>query len=63
MFREKEYCFYSQDLLEVGIDEIKLSCLGLLQIAPTISMYVWSRKILQLPTLNSTRVLCSMVHL
>ena len=35
----KNIVFYSQDLLEVGIDEIKLCCLGLLQIAPTISVY------------------------
>ena len=30
---------YSQDLLEIGVDESKLSCLGLLQIASTISVY------------------------
>ena len=31
--------FYSQELLEIGIDDTKLSCLGLLHIAPTISVF------------------------
>ena len=31
--------FYSQYLSDIGVDEAKMSCLGLLQIAPTTSVY------------------------
>ena len=35
----KTIIFYSQYLRDIGIDETKMSCLGLLQIAPTTSVY------------------------
>ena len=52
---KKNIVFYSQDLLEIGVDETKLSCLGLLQ----PSQCTVERNL----TLDSIGVLRSMVHL
>ena len=60
---EDKIIFSSCELQEsYGIDDSKLSGLGLLLIAPSTSVY-WEGEVIQLPPLDSAGILCSILYI